>query len=190
MTVKEVVALAAGCLNREDLAAALDKNQNAWTAEEAEELKALLRCYNFVESEIALDYCPLKREETVSVVGNKISYSSLSRTPFRIRKVVCGGSLARFSAYPDYIVVTDGWSGNAKVTYDSIPNAKAVFTSVSDFTGTSVTAQVMACGIAAQYCLVNGENNRSALWQRKFRDALKGANLFRRTVRVRSRRWV
>lgn len=190
MTVKEVVALAAGCLGREDLAAALDKNQSGWTAEETEELKALLRCYNFVESEIALDYCALKREETVGVVGNKITYSSLSRTPFRIRKVVCGGSLARFTAYPDYILVSDGWKGNAKVVYDCIPNSKTAFTSVSDFTGTSVTARVMACGIAAQYCLVNGESNRSALWERKFRDGLNAVNLFRRTVRVRSRRWV
>ncbi len=190
MTVKEVISAAAGCLGREDLVAALERSQSVWSGDEASELKALLRCYNFVENEIALDYCALKKQETVRVVGNKINYSDFTRTPYRIRKVVCGGALARFKAYSAYLFMCDGWNGSATVDYEYIPNPKPAFTSLSEFAGTSITARVMAYGIAAQYFLENGESRRSAMWERKFRDSLNEANLFKRTVRIRSRRWV
>lgn len=191
MTVKEVVALAAGCLGRDDLIAALDKSPNAQSADEKLELDSLLRCYNFVENEVALDYCALKKEETVTVSENKISYSKLSSTPVNIRKVVCGGSLARFATYPAYIHLSDGWIGRASVVYDYIPSTKKAFTESSEFTAQGgVSARLLAYGVAAQYCLVSGESGRAATWDKKFRDALRAQNLLRRTVSVRSRRWV
>ncbi|MDE6411108.1 MAG: hypothetical protein K2L02_01030 [Clostridia bacterium] len=191
MTVKEVIALAAGCLGRDDLVSALDKEENALSEDEKLELDALLRAYNFVENEVALDYCPLKKEETVKVSENKIYYSELSSVPVNIRKVVCGGYLARFGTYPAYILLSDGWLGNANVVYDCIPNTKTSFNEESAFSEESgVSARLLALGVAAQYYYVNGENGRAALWDKKFRDALRAKNLLRRTVSVRSRRWV
>ena len=190
MTVKEVVTLAAGCLGRDDLIAALDKAADALTADEKLELSSLLRCFNFVENEVALDYCALKKEETVTVTENKISYSVLSSAPVNIRKVVCGGSLARFATYPAYIRLSDGWVGQACVVYDYIPSTKKTMSELSDFTENEVSARLLAYGVAAQYCLVSGETGNAALWDKKFRDALRAKNLLRRTVSVRSRRWV
>lgn len=190
MTVKEVIALAAGCLTREDLIPALGKEEGELTADEKSELDALLRAYNFVENEVALDYCALKKEETVAVSENKIRYSEFSSVPVNIRKVVCGGYLARFSAYPSYILLSDGWQGNATVVYDYIPKTKTSADEESEFTDQGVSARLMAYGVAAQYCLVNGETGRAAVWDKKFRDALRAKNLLRRTVSIRSRRWV
>lgn len=190
MTVKEVITLAAGCLSRDDLIPALDKKDNELTEDEKSELDALLRAYNFVENEVALDYCPLKKEETVKVSDNRIYYTLFSSVPVNIRKVVCGGYLARFSAYPAYILLCDGFEGSANVVYDYIPNTKASFGEKSEFSESGVSARLLAYGVAAQYCLVNGETGRAAVWDKKFRDALRAKNLLRRTVSVRSRRWV
>lgn len=190
MTVKEVITLAAGCLGREDLIPAFDKAAGALTEDEKLELDALLRCYNFVENEVALDYCALKKEEEVEVTENRIYYTALSSVPVNIRKIVCGGYLARFSAYPAYVLVSDGCVGTATVVYDYIPATKVSLEDESEFTGQGVSARLLAYGIAAQYCLVNGETGRAATWDKKFRDALRAKNLLRRTVVVRSRRWV
>lgn len=190
MTVKEVITLAAGCLGREDLIPALDKEESARTEDEKLELDALFRCYNFVENEVALDYCALKKEEKVEVAENKIYYTEFSSVPVNIRKVVCGGYLARFSAYPAYILMSDGYVGTATVVYDYIPDTKVSVNEESEFSNTGVSARLLAYGIAAQYCLVNGETGRAATWDKKFRDALRAKNLLRRTVSVRSRRWV
>ena len=190
MTVKEVIALAAGCLSRDDLVSALDKEESALSEEEKLELDAFLRAYNFVENEVALDYCPIKKEETIEVSENKIYYSKLSQVPVNIRKVVCGGYLQRFAAYPAYILMTDGWLGRASVVYDCIPSTKTSFDEETECSDKGVSARLLAYGVASQYCLVNGENGRAALWDKKFRDALRAKNLLRRTVSVRSRRWV
>ena len=191
MTVKEVIALAAGCLGRDDLISALDKGEEEISEEEKLELDALLRCYNFVENEVALDYCPLKREETVEVKENKIYYTELSQAPVNVRKVVGGGYLQRFAAYPAYILLSDGWLGSALVVYDCIPSTKNSFDEESEFSQESgVSARLLAYGVTAQYCLVNGENGRAALWDKKFRESLRAKNLLRRTMSIRSRRWV
>ncbi len=54
MKVKEVIALAAENLGREDLSSELETLDGAPEGE----LKSLLRCYNLVENEVALDYFP------------------------------------------------------------------------------------------------------------------------------------
>lgn len=59
MKVREIAALAAEYIGREDLAEAL----SVLEGEPEGELKALLRCYNLVENEVAIDYFPPKREE-------------------------------------------------------------------------------------------------------------------------------
>lgn len=190
MTVKEVLTVAADCLGREDLISVFEKEEGGLSEEERKERDALLRCFNFVENETALDYCALKKEETVEVTENKIFYSKLSHAPVNIRRVVCGGYLARFAAYPAYILVSDGWIGNATVVYDCIPSAKTSLAEESELTGNGVSARLLALGVAAQYCLVNGETGRAAVWDKKYRDALRAKNLLKRTVSVRSRRWV
>ena len=189
MTVKEVIIQAAGCLGREDLIEALNKSSALLSKEEEQEISSLLRCYNFVENEVALDYLALKKEESVTVSENKIAYSMLSAAPVNIRKVVCGGYVQRFAVYPAYICLPDGWVGKANVVYDYIPSTKSL-TSISEFTDKGVSERLLAYGVSAQYCLVNGETGRAAVWDKKFRDALRAKNLLRRTVSVRSRRWV
>ena len=189
MTVKDVIIQAAGCLGREDLAEALNKSSALLSKEEEQEISSLLRCYNFVENEVALDYLALKKEETVLVTENKIAYSKLSTAPVNIRKVVGDGYALRFATYPSYIYLPDGWVGKANVVYDYIPSTKSL-TSTSEFTDKGVSTRLLAYGVSAQYCLVNGETGRAAVWDKKFRDALRAKNLLRRTMSVRSRRWV
>lgn len=190
MTVKEVITLAAGCLSREDLIPAFDKNEGELSKEEKLELDSLIRCFNFVENEVALDYCALKKEEVVEVTENKIFYTEFSSAPFNIRKVICGGDLARFSAYPAYILLSDGWQGSALVVYDYIPSTKTSLNEESEFGDRGISARLLAYGVAAQYCIVNGETGHAATWDKKFRDALRAKNMLRRTLSVRSRRWV
>ena len=190
MTVKEVVTLAAGCLGREDLIAAINKTASTLTSDEKLELNSLLRCYNFVENEVALDYCPLKKEDTLNVVNNKIEFTSFKSKPVNIRKVVCGGYVQRFTTYPTYLYFPDGWQGQASVLYDYAPSEKTALDKTCEFSENTISARLLALGVSAQYCLVNGETGRAAVWDKKFRDALRAKNLLRRTVTIRSRRWV
>ena len=190
MTIKEVLALALECLGREELIPVLDKTSSTLTDDEKQEVNSLLRCYNFVENEVALDYCPLKKEETVKVQNDKLYYTRLSKTPARIRKVVSGGELVRFSEYPDHILFGDGWQDTVNVAYNYLPTGKTALTQSAEVADGQVSARLIALGVTAQYFLVNGETGRAALWDKKYRDALRAKNLLRKAVTIRSRRWV
>ena len=76
MTVKEVLALAAEHLARADLQKQLGELSE--NAAPKGELASLLRAYNLVENELAVDVLPLKAEETLSAEDHLIPWSAFS----------------------------------------------------------------------------------------------------------------
>lgn len=185
MTVKEVIALAAENLGRDDLAALADGGEAA-EEDGDEEIGSLLRCYNLVENEVALDYFPLRKTETLAADGDFIAYADFGRRPVHVEKALVGGRLARFSAYPDGIRLTDG-GDRAEITYSYAPSKK----SIADDCECSafVLARCLSYGVAGEFCLTSGETGRAATWQRRYYDALRAFGLLKKTLRVRSRRW-
>ena len=84
MKVQEVVLTAAMELGIADAVRAyLDEGNE--TGKKQSEL--LLECFNLVENELALDYLPLRAEDTVDSASGKISYLMLRYAPVRVIKV-------------------------------------------------------------------------------------------------------
>ena len=86
MKVKEVLAAAAELCGRKDLADHLAGKSGERAAEAERECETLLLCYNMTENEIALDYLPLKREESFES-GGEIPYAAFSEPPLEILAV-------------------------------------------------------------------------------------------------------
>lgn len=184
MTVKEVVALAAENLGREDLSAALE----ALEGEPQGELKSLLRCYNLVENEVALDYCPLKSEETFVRENGVLSYSEFAHAPVDICAVRGkDGNPLPFTIRPACLSLPQG-AGEVTVTYAYAPEKKS-YGEDSAFSG-KISARLLALGVACEYCLSCARYSEAAAWEKRFRDALRATELIRRKLCVRSRRWV
>ncbi len=184
MLVKEVVALAAETLGRSDLAQAVE------AAEEGSdgEVKSLLRCYNLIENEVALDFFPLKTAERFVPAQGKISYASFSFAPVNILKVTDEeGTPVRFGIMPTYISVPQT-AGELEVVYAYSPPVKDLGdeTAFSDH----ISARLLAFGVASEFCITNRQFAEGAMWGRKYRDALRAAGIYRRTLSVRSRRWI
>ena len=184
MLVKEVVALAAETLGRGDLADAL----GALEGEPDGELKSLLRCYNLIENEVALDFFPLKTSERFVPAQGKISYASFSFAPVNILKVTDEeGTPVRFGIMPAYLTVPEE-CGELEVLYAYSPPVKELGdeTAFSDH----ISARLLAFGVASEFCITNRQFSEGAMWGRKYRDALRAAGIYRRTLSVRSRRWI
>lgn len=184
MKVREIAALAAEYIGREDLAEAL----SVLEGEPEGELKALLRCYNLVENEVAIDYFPPKREECIVPVNGKIAFSSLGSYPVEICRVrdVEGKDVA-FGLHPSHLSLPEG-TGALTVTYAYSPEKKS-FSDDSEFEG-KVSARLLSFGVAGEFCLTAARYSEAAIWQKRFQDALHAANYHRRRIRVRTRRWV
>lgn len=179
MTVQEVIALAADNMGRKDLKE-LIVNSPA-----AAETTALVRCYNLVENEIALDYFPLRAEEDFTPEEGKIEYARFSHAPVNVTKVTRGGAPVKFGLFPAYLSVAQ--AGRVTVSYSYSPVPKRLLEN-SEFTE-KISARLMSFGVACEYCLTCGKYQEAAMWEGRFRDALRAAGILRRTLAIRSRRW-
>ena len=180
MTVREVIELSCSCLGREDLKKAIGN------IPVQVEVDSLVRCFNLVENEIALDYFPLKRTEKVAVKEGRIPYSALSSAPVNVHRVTSGGRVISFTLFPEYAELGSR-VGEAEILYSYIPTEKKL-ADKSDFSG-KITARLMAFGVCAEYCLSNARYDEAALWEKRYREALRAANILRRRLCIRPRRW-
>ncbi len=185
MKVKEVVALAAQTLGRDDLAEALD----TLGGDPPEgEVKSLLRCYNLIENEVALDFFPLRSAERFLPVKGKIEYARFAYAPVNILKVTnVFGAPVDFALTPTYLSVPET-EGEVEVAYAYSPPVK----DLGDETAFSehISARLLAFGVASEFCITNRRFSEGAMWGKKYRDALRAAGIYRRTLSVRARRWV
>lgn len=182
MKVKDVLSLAADCLGREDLSASLLASSSA-----TGEALNLLRCYNLIENELAVDYFPLQYEEEVCPNQGEIAYSSLGKQCAEILSVECEGEKIAFRE-TDGGISLEKTLPRATVRYLYIPQRKELTADAE--TDKKVTARLMAFGISSEFCLSRGQFSEAAIWERKYQDAVRAADCKRRRKKMRSRRWV
>ena len=184
MTVKEILLAAAGKLGV--LNEVEDYLSGTSTDAEAEVIaNALLKCFNLVENEVALDYLPLLAEEEIESDAGAIYYASLSREVVRVLGVRDEwGNEVPFTLFPEYLKTQPQ---KVCVRYSYLPAAKN-FEDKSDFT-LNASVHLFACGVAAEYALANGLFEEAAVWDKKYKDAIKAAYCSKPPRRIRSRRW-
>lgn len=186
MKVKSILSLAAANLGREDLVAAV----NDCAGEPFGEVAALLRCYNLIENEIALDYFPLKAEEKVCSHDGSIFNTSLRFSPVEVLSVRDeSGAPIEFMIRPARILLPHFHGDRqATVLYTYSPKEKC-FCDCAEVDG-RISARLLSFGVDCEFCLSNGQFSEAATWEKKFREALRAASIPRCRLSVRSRRWV
>lgn len=173
--VKDVLTAAAGLIGH-------DLGMEGSSSEES----LLLQCYNLIENEVALDYFPMFRTDELLPADGKIPYTAFSETPVWIKRV-CDllGRSVTFEARPDALIVDMG--GSVRVEYAYAPKAKTAEDPCELCQNASV--RLLAYGVAAEYLLALGRFSEAAVFDGKYRDALRAAGQSRRKLTLRGRRW-
>ncbi len=183
ITVKEVLIAAANHLG---IAASVQAYFNGMNLMDTEEVDALLRCFNLVESELAFDYLPLYVEEEVETETGVVYYSELSNAVVRVVKVEDEwGNDSPFRLFPEYLK-TQG--GRVKIRYAYAPTPKTL-TGESDYR-LYASVRLFSYGVAAEYALAQGLFEDAAVWDKKYKDAITAAYRAKPCRVIRSRRWV
>ena len=182
MTVKEVVLLAAEELR---IAKEVQEYFDGVNTNGEEQAKLLLTCFNVVENELALDYLPLKAEEQLTSATGQLQFVLLKNAPVRILQVKNEqGEVLDFKLYSKYLQTQ---KGKVWITYTYTPAVKKI-EDESEF-GLQISARLMAYGIAAEYSMAVGEFAESALWDKKYKDAIEAAYQRQSGGKIASRRW-
>ena len=183
MTVKEVVIAAANLVGgAESVQAYLDGQNNAGETE----TNALVRAFNMVESELALDFIPLLVEEKQKVVGGKVAYASLTKKLARIVEArdLDGRKLA-FETFPTALRVK---AKEVIVQYAYLPEEKGLEDGVEY--ESRVSKALLAYGVAESYCGSRGLYAEARFWEKKYKAQLTEACGKNRGGRIRARVWV
>ncbi len=169
MKVKEVIISSLNLLGRNSLAARF-KNGGEMSAEESDTLETLLYCFNAVEDEVARKYIPLTYKETLRATDCIFYYEAFAKTPLSIKSVTSDGVEVGYELFPRYILTK---AQNVTIEYEYSPSKKKIDGN-SDF-GAEAGEYLLATGMAAEYCLINGEIEAAEQWEQKYRSKIDRA---------------
>ncbi len=182
MTVKDVITTAADMVG---VGECVKNYLNGDVSQGGTETTALLRCFNFIENEVALDYLPLVAEDTLYSETGKVEYSALSRSAVRILSVKDGNDdKLKYKLFPDFLQTQ---SGEITIKYTYTPSEKTL-SDIAEF-NLAVSLRLVSYGVAAEYCFSVGLYEEGESWNKKYKDALAAAYSTRPTKIMRSRRW-
>lgn len=190
MEMKEILALAAFYLSMEDVAE-LPYLKSGYVSDTFPQntpaeimLAKLLLCANLVRAEIASDYFPLIAREKITAADGRIAPSSLAKRLVDVKKITRKGKNIRFRVYQGAIETV---SGEVEIEYSYLPG-EAKLSEDSGFPD-KVGARLIACGTAAEYCLIAGLFEEAAVWDKRFKDSLLAAQRKKSEIRVKPRIW-
>lgn len=182
MTVKEAILLAADEIGAGERVRDYFENSAETGKKETE---TLLRCFNIVENELALDYLPLYAEEDVRTETGAVRYIELTYPVVRVLRVTDEwGNALPFKLFPEYLKTQPGL---IRLAYTYTPKEKTAEEN-SDYV-LQASPRLFAYGMASEYCLACGLYEEGAAWDKKYKDALAAAYRSRPSRVMRSRRW-
>lgn len=185
MKVKDIIIYACRLIGRDDVAAAFLSGETL-TAEQSETVETLLYCQSAVEDELARFYFPLVREEQLASADGQYEFSSFALPPVKILSVKSGG------AEVNYRLLTKGIKAEANqitVTYGYSPQKKNI-SDESEYSA-PIGERLIAAGVAAEFCVINGEVKEAELWEGVYRREIDRAQKkCDRPAHIPPRRWV
>lgn len=188
MTIKSILKTACLFLNKEDLCEKIDAtNFDSLSDAFKSQINFLLKCLNLTYQEVASDYIPLLKKESISVSDNKILLSDLSK---KFLEVVFlrdkNGKKLKFKVFPDYIEVN---ADEAEIIYKYLPTELTSLSTTMESFSNKVSEITLAFGVAMEYSFINGLHEDAAVWEKRFKDALFIRSGKKNNIKLPVRRW-
>ena len=138
-----------------------------------EEVKPILvRCYNLIEHELATDYFPILEVDKFFNVDDKIYYKDFSRKGYMIKGVQdFRGDKVNYVLRLEYLELQKNYDGGTFfVKYYYLPEDKELY---SNSTYGAEYISILKYGIAAEYCLMQGNFEQAKIYSDKYKERIK-----------------
>lgn len=148
-----------------------------------QEERLLLQAFETVESELAMEYLPILRWQSVQSNGF-VALESLQDSPIAIHKVVDINNIQL-----PFTVTCNGIetaAGNIKIMYSIYPKKKTLADRVEL---EAKYYRVLMLGVAAEYAMLGGQFELFSLLDKKYKDAISYACRKKGGI-MKMRRWV
>ena len=164
MTVKEIIITSCKML-QEDLLAQKINDEMELNEEEQLLKNELIKCFNFVQNEVATEYIPLvKVEEIASCEGGVLLSSLTERIAYVISLKNAGGENVKYKIVGNKIV----FEGKAFLRYCYCPKK----VEISSECKILLPERVLAYGVLREYYLLQGFASEASVFEKKFKNSL------------------
>ena len=170
MTVKDIIKKSAELLNLKKVSDYLGDENAEGDTETLAAVNKLTGLTNLVLNELSLSYLPMKEREEMTVTDGKISFSSLSKTPYRVLNV--------FDIYGETAFYTLTSTGvkvsvpKAVIEYAYIPSNYGL-SDVVGYTETEISSRLIAYALCAEYLVTVSAFSEAVMWRKRFTEELE-----------------
>lgn len=134
-------------------------------------VKNLVACCNLVLQELASEYAPIFKEETVQVQNKRLNFDQLQ---FEVQEVFSlkdeSGCSIKFTPCQNELVTQQ--NGKLTVIYSKKINDKTFFEEV-EVGLSNLDVRVISYGVCAEYCFMQGDYDNVNVWDSRFKASLK-----------------
>ncbi len=185
MKVNEVLRLSSIMLQLYDIEDVL-KHTNILVDVDNTDLKLLLSCINLACNTIATDYINLVEKKEVVCDDGFVPFQSISDNQiYKILSVKDSfGHKIPFRISSNGIEIE---SGRVQIVYSYFPAEVNYNDDVANFAG--LTERVLAYGVASEYLFIKGNFDDAAIWDDRFKNALRALVRTKHEVVMPKRRW-
>lgn len=134
-------------------------------------VKNLVACCNLVLQELASEYAPIFKEETVQVQNKRLNFDQLQ---FDVQEVFSlkdeSGCSIKFTPCQNELGTQQ--NGNLTVIYSKKISDKTFFEEV-EVGLSNLDVRVISYGVCAEYCFMQGDYDNVNVWDSRFKASLK-----------------
>ena len=146
----------------------------------------LLGGFNLCISEIGSDYIPLLVSQTMTTTNGKLIIANNDAKSIREIRTI-GGKKLKFKLFEGYVLVD--FDGIVEVISVAIPSKLTLNSEFNAFAG-RVSEKCLAIGTAAEFCFMSALFDDAAIWDNRFRQALKCSCFKKDSLILPRRRWL
>lgn len=150
------------------------------------ELTLLLRCFNMTLEELAGDYFPLLKKETLTPVNGLIANANFSKPPVEIYSVKKNGEPVEYSLYPEGMHLSANTAH--EIVYGYIESEMTIEETIT--VHPKVTEALIVLGTLMNYCIANGKYEDSLIYEKRFREAIREKMRKSGELKLPERRWI
>ena len=186
MKVKDILKMTAEMAGESQLISYYNEKGVDDVSSCAESASLMLRCYNMIIEELALEYLPLRVKEKVQVTNQKIYFSELAFKPLRVLGVINkNGDKVPYKLINDYLELSNG-----DVIIEYTHRTKEAFEDDDCvYDETVIGPYVITYGMLSQYLLERGRVSESNIYQEKYLSAVRARIAQRKSLKLPARRW-
>ena len=149
----------------------------------------MLYCLNEVIAELSCNYFPLVVEEEVELTDGCVYYQDLEKPVVRIYAVKDSEQKTLpYQKFSDHLRVYNNLE-KVIVRHSIMPQKiTSEMTEIKDI-NVEVTEQMLALGVATEFCLCRGKLTQATIFDQKFKDAIESAKMPKKYMYLKKRNW-